>query len=346
MSPLEVDAARAVQLDCADATSPQAVPQPCTDFPNRCGEALGAARPARPMAVGGQSAETSSGSTAPVQAAHRRPSAESPLCTLRCHVSREQPGHWSIEVCDARGKTLLQAEDFEPGLCGEPLELLAVIRGLEALDGASRVTLLGSVRYVRQGLRFGLPHWRRNGWRWERFGRMVPVRHEDLWRRLDRALQFHQVEFRRWRLDSAHPRCPSPSFSGGRPIDWGVRGDLAGPLECNDRTPTTPGPEQQQPAHPLGLARLIGRLRDGLRAASGRPSSATQTAAAGRKAANAVEGSPFAEGSAGPDVGWAALIAGWPRRMLTAARSFLRRAVGGEGASSRATRSSVAMSLR
>jgi ribonuclease HI len=65
--------------------------------------------------------------------------------------------------------------------------------------------------YVREGIRNGLREWRENGWQWEYFGRLVPVKNDDLWKRLDRAMEFHQVDCRTWRVDPAHgPKVASP----------------------------------------------------------------------------------------------------------------------------------------
>jgi hypothetical protein len=33
---------------------------------------------------------------------------------------------------------------------------------------------------------------------------MVPVKNDDLWKRLDRAMEFHKVDCRTWRIDPAH----------------------------------------------------------------------------------------------------------------------------------------------
>ncbi len=93
------------------------------------------------------------------------------------------------------------ATDTEPTECSERLELLAVVRGLEALDGPARVTLVTKSRYVSRGLKSGLEEWRANRWCWERFGRMVPVRDRDLWQRVDRALQYHLVDCQTWHFD-------------------------------------------------------------------------------------------------------------------------------------------------
>jgi hypothetical protein len=49
-----------------------------------------------------------------------------------------------------------------------------------------------------------LETWRNSGWQWERFGKLAPIKNRDLWQRVDRALKFHAVECRRYRLDGAH----------------------------------------------------------------------------------------------------------------------------------------------
>src|SRR5438128_1914668 len=85
-------------------------------------------------------------------------------------------GHWRFVLESLDGVEKLEADDEEPLAQGDRLELLAVVRGLEALDQPSRVTLVTPSRYVSRGLRFGLEQWRESGWLWERFGRMTPVK--------------------------------------------------------------------------------------------------------------------------------------------------------------------------
>src|SRR5262245_46386406 len=119
--------------------------------------------------------------------------------------SREhrQPGDWHFLLQTADGHPEVEVEDSEPAIQGERLELLAVVRGLEAIDLPARVTLFTESDYVRRGIRYGLDDWRANNWHWERHGQMVPVKNGDLWRRLDRALQVHDVECQLLRIDSA-----------------------------------------------------------------------------------------------------------------------------------------------
>ena len=98
---------------------------------------------------------------------------------------------------DGNGERIVAA-DVEHDADLTRLELLAVVRGLEALDGPSRVTLLAANRFVRRGIRHDLCQWREHNWRWERFGKLVPIRDLDLWQRVDRALGIHQVECLAW----------------------------------------------------------------------------------------------------------------------------------------------------
>jgi ribonuclease HI len=116
----------------------------------------------------------------------------------------KQPGHWRFVLRQVDGHAVVDITDVEPDVFGERLDLLTVVRALEWLDQPSHVTLVGCTRYVEQGIRFGVSEWRDNGWRWERFGQMSPVRDIDLWQRMDRALQFHQVDCGQRRFDGAH----------------------------------------------------------------------------------------------------------------------------------------------
>lgn len=117
---------------------------------------------------------------------------------------KKRQGQWRFVLQAADGSATLEAEDQESDVGGERLELLAVIRGLEALEQPSRVTLFTPSKYVSRGIAYGLEEWRRNDWTWECFGEMVPVKNRDLWQRLDRALNYHTIEFRIQRTDQAH----------------------------------------------------------------------------------------------------------------------------------------------
>lgn len=109
--------------------------------------------------------------------------------------------HWKFMLQSVGGDVQLSADDSELNSRTSRLELLAVVRGLEAIDRPARVTLLTGSRYVSQGIRRKLSQWREDNWQWERFGEFVPIRDRDLWQRVDHALQFHQVECSDWQAD-------------------------------------------------------------------------------------------------------------------------------------------------
>lgn len=129
-----------------------------------------------------------------------------------------EPGRWRFVLRSSQGSERIVADDVDPVARGDRLELLTVVRGLEALEQPSQVTIWTASSYVREGIRYGLNEWRANGWCWEYFGRMVPVKNGDLWKRLDRAMQFHRVDCRTWRIDPAHTAAssePRTSPDGG-----------------------------------------------------------------------------------------------------------------------------------
>ncbi|MEX2310101.1 MAG: RNase H family protein [Pirellulales bacterium] len=124
-------------------------------------------------------------------------------------VSGDRRPRWKFVLQSVGGDDRFVAADTEPETRATRLELLAVVRGLEALDQPSRVTLVTRSRYVRRGIRRELNHWRDRRWRWERFGQLVPIRDHDLWQRVDRALEFHQVDCCGWESDDVASPLPA-----------------------------------------------------------------------------------------------------------------------------------------
>jgi len=113
--------------------------------------------------------------------------------TASPHAGDEPAGRWRFVLQTAEGQTCLAAEDHEPEGSTERLHLLAIVRGLEALDEPSRVTLVSAGRSISRGIRYGVAQWRENDWQWERYGKLTPVKNGDLWRRIDRAMAIHEV---------------------------------------------------------------------------------------------------------------------------------------------------------
>lgn len=102
--------------------------------------------------------------------------------------------HFVLERLDVSER--LEATDTERAVPRDRLSLLAVVRGLEALEQPSAVTLVTTSRYVSRGLRYGLGEWREANYSWEHFGVQKPIRNADLWQRVDCALHYHHVDCR------------------------------------------------------------------------------------------------------------------------------------------------------
>lgn len=117
-------------------------------------------------------------------------------------------GWWRFSLEGIDTESLLDAEDYEQDLTQHRLELIGLMRALEALEQPSQVQLVTESRYLSRGLRVGLPLWRENEWRWERFGEMAPIKDCDLWQRVDHALSYHRLQTRLLRIDGAHGRVP------------------------------------------------------------------------------------------------------------------------------------------
>lgn len=72
------------------------------------------------------------------------------------------------------------------------MELMAVIRALEALKRRVRVRIHTDSKYVQQGISIWIHDWKRRGWK---TAARQPVKNEDLWRELDSLASGHEIEW-------------------------------------------------------------------------------------------------------------------------------------------------------
>ncbi|MCC9640922.1 ribonuclease HI [Rhodopirellula sp. JC740] len=115
------------------------------------------------------------------------------LLVVSAHSTSLTDGRWQFVIETSDGRPVMEADDQEFGDLNR-LSLLAAVRGLEAMDGPSTITLLSHNRYLIRSLTDSLPRWRRSDFVWDHFGRRVEVQHADLWRRVDHALGIHEVQ--------------------------------------------------------------------------------------------------------------------------------------------------------
>ncbi len=72
------------------------------------------------------------------------------------------------------------------------MELMAAIVALETLKHPCQVRLHTDSKYVLQGITEWMANWKNRGWK---TAARQPVKNEQLWRRLDAAIQKHRIEW-------------------------------------------------------------------------------------------------------------------------------------------------------
>lgn len=100
------------------------------------------------------------------------------------------PGGWGV---------LLRFNDHEKRLCGAEkettnnrMELMAVIQALESLNRDCKVKVTSDSQYVLKGINEWMENWKKRGWK---TAAKKPVKNVDLWQRLDKAREDHNVEW-------------------------------------------------------------------------------------------------------------------------------------------------------
>jgi|TARA_B110000902_G_scaffold161180_1_gene184380 ribonuclease HI len=72
------------------------------------------------------------------------------------------------------------------------MEMMAVIAALEALQRGCRVKITTDSQYVMKGMLEWLPGWKKRNWQ---TAAKKPVKNIDLWKRLEKAAETHQLEW-------------------------------------------------------------------------------------------------------------------------------------------------------
>ena len=84
------------------------------------------------------------------------------------------------------------------------MELMAAIQALESLKRPCEITLTTDSQYVKKGITEWLDSWKRRGWK---TADKKPVKNQDLWQRLDEAVQRHKhlIHWKWVKGHSGHP---------------------------------------------------------------------------------------------------------------------------------------------
>ena len=100
------------------------------------------------------------------------------------------PGGWGV-LLSWRGHEK-ELSGAESDTTNNRMELMAAIMALEAVSRPSKIKLVTDSRYVIQGINDWLEGWKAKGWK---TASKAPVKNQDLWQRLDEAVQPHEIEW-------------------------------------------------------------------------------------------------------------------------------------------------------
>jgi len=176
---------------------------------------------------------------------------EGNLCQQGQNLAAER-GRWRFVLEHLETGERIEATDIESISHPDRTALLAVLRGLEALEQPSRVTMITTNRYVARGLQYGLAEWRENDYCWEHFGSVQPIRNADLWKRVDSTLKFHEVRCRWMSQDPASGEGEGDARevsvdTGNKPTEDVTRSGSGRTHRDDDSSPPT-----AKPTEPLG----------------------------------------------------------------------------------------------
>lgn len=106
------------------------------------------------------------------------------------------PGGWGAVLI--AGKHRKEMFGGEAESTNNRMELMAVIRGAEALNRGCDVDIHTDSTYVMKGMTEWIEGWKQRGWR---TASRQAVKNVDLWQRLEKALECHKV---RWYWVKGH----------------------------------------------------------------------------------------------------------------------------------------------
>ncbi len=124
------------------------------------------------------------------------------------------PGGWGALLRYGGHEKELYGGDAET--TNNRMELMAAIQAMESLTRPCKVVLTTDSVYVRSGITEWLPNWKKRGWK---TAAKKPVKNADLWQRLDKAVQGHEVDWHWVKGHSGHPENERADELANRGID-------------------------------------------------------------------------------------------------------------------------------
>lgn len=110
------------------------------------------------------------------------------------------PGGWGTVLMS--GKHRKELFGGEPDTTNNRMEMMAVIRGAEAINNGSVLDIYTDSKYVMKGMMEWVEGWKKRGWK---TASKQPVKNVDLWQQLEQALERHEVN---WHWVKGHSGVP------------------------------------------------------------------------------------------------------------------------------------------
>lgn len=109
------------------------------------------------------------------------------------------PGGWGAIL--RFGNVEKELNGGEEQTTNNRMELMAAIRAIEAVKRPCEIHLHTDSEYLRQGITTWIHSWKKRGWK---TADKKPVKNQDLWERLDKAIATHDVTWHWVKGHSGH----------------------------------------------------------------------------------------------------------------------------------------------
>ena len=110
------------------------------------------------------------------------------------------PGGWAAIIQYGSVEKIVQGA--EKDTTNNRMELMAAIKGLQALTEPCKVTLYTDSVYVQQGANEWLSNWKKNNWK---TAAKKPVKNIDLWQEIDKLISQHHIVWQWVKGHNGHP---------------------------------------------------------------------------------------------------------------------------------------------
>ncbi len=115
------------------------------------------------------------------------------------------PGGWAFILRHLPSDSEIEKSGALEHTTNNQMELEAVIQGLAALKRPCSVEIFTDSVYVGKGMTEWMIKWKANGWKRKEGKKLVPVKNEEFWKRLDEQIERHTVKYTRVAGHSGHP---------------------------------------------------------------------------------------------------------------------------------------------